>query len=203
MREHGACNAENWRLTSALPHLSSLDVSMSTAEWSLREAISQCLALLLARPQLTELVLRGTSSINGEIVLLPLLQSAGHLRALHLCCHFLWQARADAVAQFASLGAALPHLQELTMTNFKSSSVSVAEWRRLFSSLQALQTLRLNICWDLDALLPLLAQCAQLRHLRVEGGREVEQHKPSSQSVAALQGIMPQLRIEIAESDAI
>jgi len=202
LSEHGARIPENWRLTSALPHLSSLDVSSSTAEWSpqLREAIGQCLAQLLARAQLTELALHGFSSTNGDSILLPLLQSAGHLRSLHLGCIFLWQAGADTVSQFASLGAALPHLQEFSAAQFRSSTVPTAEGRRLFSTLRSLHTLRLVHCDEVDALLPLLTKCAQLRHLHIVAHSMVASMKPSLDALAVLQAALPQLRIESTEN---
>jgi len=199
--QHGARHVECWRLIHALPQLTSLEaevfgMSDSPVSPQLLEAVSQCLAQLLGRPQLTSLALPEVFLEASEVIVPLLLQSAGHLRELHLDCSFLWEASATIQAQFASLGAALPQLQKLSLGVFSALLVLPAEWRRLFCALQAVHTLRLVWCEDVDALLPVLTECAQLRNLYIEAFTGWPGTTASSLALATLRAAIPQLRIE-------
>jgi hypothetical protein len=82
----------------------------------------EALTQLLAQPQLTELALRGST---GAALVQPLLRSAGHLRRLHLNCHFIlnYSSISAELQVFSSLGAALPQLEVLSLANVHIQAV--------------------------------------------------------------------------------
>jgi len=144
---------------------------------------------------------RGISFYSKSILMSQLLQSAGHLRSLYLDFWSFGYNNADEAMEFASLGSALPALQVLSLSTVHADRMSAAAWRRFFSSLLVMHTLRLVRCHHVEILLPLLAECAPplLRALHIR--RKAEFYDPSREATAhavqALQHALPQLRIEI------
>jgi hypothetical protein len=189
-------------LLPTLPGLTSLSLDMQmTYSPYFDKLLKKVLPLLLTRPRFTELILSRTKSDYSSIVL-PLAQTPGHLRRLHLNCNLFIHlslryppvppVSPDIFEAFASFGHVQPHLEVLSLAHLHGKVFSPGHIQRFFASLGALHTLQLILCPHIDMLLAMLPGILHLQRLLIY---YTPSSIPSASSIHTLKAAMPQLCI--------